>query len=123
MRRLSSACANMPAGPTSARLHTTRPCPCCSGGLALQAMRTRGTELFIPLTRSCCTQSVLCGQSAALTLHTADAFGNVCTSGGHDVAFVHQAAGGNKAYKVSPKPLRCSLRIFWPASKSLAHGR
>ena len=47
-------------------------------------------------------QSVLCGQPAALTLHTADAYGNVCTSGGHDVAFVYQAAGGTKAYKVSP---------------------
>jgi len=55
-------------------------------------------------TRPCRTQSVLCGQPAALTLHTADAYGNVCTSGGHDVAFVHQAAGANKAYKVLPVP-------------------
>ena len=48
----------------------------------------------------CCAQSVLCGRPAALTVHTADAFGNVCTTGGNDVAFVHQAAGGSKAYKV-----------------------
>jgi hypothetical protein len=45
-------------------------------------------------------QGVLCGQPAALTLHTADAFGNVCTEGGHEVAFMHQPGGASKAYKV-----------------------
>ena len=54
-------------------------------------------------------QGVLCRQPAALTLHTADAFGNICTEGGHEVAFVHQSAASSKAYKVRRMVTLCGV--------------
>ena len=41
-------------------------------------------------------QGVTCGTTAVLTLHTADAYGNVRTAGGEVVSASHAAKGGRR---------------------------
>ena len=104
---------------THARLHMTclhDTClPSCRQAMAVNQLHARmgcrGKVTVVHIHSRCfnksvllanggtCLQGMLCGQPAALTLHTADAFGNVCTEGGHEVAFVHQPAATSKAYK------------------------
>lgn len=50
----------------------------------------------------CQWQDARCGQPASVACHTADAFGNVRSTGGDKVSFAHRSNASEKSTQVQP---------------------